>query len=308
MNKVLATILLSLLAATSVAAQGLYTPSGVQLKVGSSASLKIGGDLTNKGQVYDEGLLVVDGAVNNENRLNISNNASTPPVLDSNGLINNTGNLENVGLIRVSGDWNNTGTYNGIDGEIELDGTSDQTFSSTPTDVHSIVVNSTGTTLFTGDTVRVVGMINFVNGYVDANPGSYLVIEDGAEVLGGSDNSYSEGKFYHRGLGYKFFPVGNDALYLPVYLENVFGENPLIGVEVGAFSQAPFPDRLLVGVAEDYYWDIETALGRFDSSKVTVDYVGADLESSQNRNDIAFDSATPAGQTHLKKAGVVVGY
>ncbi|MEQ8812095.1 MAG: hypothetical protein RIE59_23710 [Imperialibacter sp.] len=92
MNKLLATILLSLLAATSVAAQGLYAPSGVQMKVGSSASLKIGGDLTNKGQVYDEGLLVVDGTVNNENRLNISNNASAPPVLDSNGLINNTGN------------------------------------------------------------------------------------------------------------------------------------------------------------------------------------------------------------------------
>ncbi|MEQ9100127.1 MAG: gliding motility-associated C-terminal domain-containing protein [Imperialibacter sp.] len=294
MNKVLAAISLSLLTATSLAAQGLYAPSGVQLKVGSSASLKIGGSLTNRGQVYDEGLLVVDGTVNNESRLNISNNASTPPVLDSNGLINNTGNLENVGLIRVSGNWNNTGIYNGIDGEIELDGTSDQTFSSTPTDVHSIVVNSTGTTLFSGDTVRVVGMINFVNGYVDANPGTYLVIEDGAEVLGGSDNSYSEGKLYHRGLGYKFFPVGNDALYLPVYLENVFGENPLIGVEVGAFSQAPFPDRLLVGVAEDYYWDIETVLGRFDSSRVTVDYVGADLESSQNRNDIAFDSATPA--------------
>jgi hypothetical protein len=64
MNKVLATISLCLLAAGSLAAQGLYAPSGVQLKVGSSASLKIGGNLTNKGQVYDEGLLVVDGTVN----------------------------------------------------------------------------------------------------------------------------------------------------------------------------------------------------------------------------------------------------
>ncbi len=294
MIKYLSTISLVFFAVVSVAAQGLYTSSAVQLKVGSSANISVGGNLNNQGQIYDEGLIVVEGTITNNNRLNISNDASTPPILDSNGLINNTGNLENVGLIRVSGDWNNLGIYNGIDGEVMIDGSSNQTFSGGLTDIGKLTVNSDGLTTFKGDTVRVVGQIDFQGGYIRTEIGSYLVVEDGAEVLGGSDFSYSQGKLYQRGVGYKFFPVGNAANYLPVYLENVKGVNPLIGVEVGAFSEAPFPDRLLLGIAEDYYWDIETVSGVFDSSKVTVDYVNADLENSTNRNNIAFESATPA--------------
>jgi hypothetical protein len=294
MSRIVAVISICLLVTSSVLAQGLYVPDSVNMKVGSLAKLAVGGDLTNKGSIYDEGLVVVDGVLKNSKRFNISNDASTPPVLDSNGTINNTGNLENVGVIRMAGDWTNTGLYNGLDGEIELDGAADQTFTTTPIDVNSLVVNSSGVTFFVGDSVRIVGSINFVNGYIDSDQGTYVIVDDDAEALGGSDYSYSQGKLYHRGLGYKFFPVGNDASYLPVYLENVFGANPLIGVEVGSFPEAPRPERLLVGIAEQYYWDIETIAGRFDSSKVTVDYVEADLQSSSNRNDIAYESATPA--------------
>jgi len=99
---------------------------------------------------------------------------------------------------------------------------------------------------------------------------------------------------HQRGVGYKFYPVGNDRLYLPVYFDQIFGDDPLMGVRVESFSSPPIPDRLLVGLSENYYWNIETVWGRFDSSKVTVDYVDADLENSSIRNNIAYESATPA--------------
>lgn len=274
--------------------QGLFTPSSAQLKVGSSVQLKVGGNMVNRGQVYDEGVIVVDGNVDNSSRFNISNDVARPATLDANGNINNTGNLENVGLILLGGDWVNTGIYNGIDGELEFDGATDQTFTNGVVDLNSLTINSEGVTLMRGDTVRVLGQINFVNGYLDSDPGTFLIIEDGAEVLGGSDNSYSQGTLYQRGLGYRFFPVGNLNLYLPVYLENVFGQEPLIGVNVGSFAEPPIPDRLLLGISEAYYWDIQTVRGTFDSSRVTVDYVDADILNSTIRNNIAYESATPA--------------
>jgi len=287
-------IITALFVAQSLFAQGLKVNQSVQMKVGSSASLQVGSDLVNQGQIYNEGLVVVDGTITNSNRLNMSNNASSVATLDVNGDINNTGNLENVGLILLSGNWMNTGTYNGIDGQIEFDGTSDQEFTNSIVDLNNLTVNSGGTTFLRGDTVRILGVIDFVNGYINTDAGTFLIVEDGAEVLGGSDNSYSLGKLHQRGVGYKFYPVGNNNLYLPVYFEQIFGQEPLMGVRVEQFSNPPIPDRLLVGISESYYWNIETVWGRFDSSKVTVDYVEADLESSAVRNNIAYESATPA--------------
>lgn len=294
MNKVLSTISLIVLTAFAGRAQGIFVPASVQMKVGSAASVAIGGNLTNRGQVYDEGIVVVRGTFNNSNRFNISNSVARIATLEAAGDIVNTGNLENIGLILLGGNWTNTGIYNGVDGEIEFNGTSDQTFTNAVIDLNNLTVNSDGTTLLRGDTIRVLGEVNFVNGYIDADAGTYLVVEEDAQVVGGSDNSYSVGKIYQRGVGYKFYPVGNETLYLPVYLENVFGDNPLMGVEVGAFSEPPVPDRLLVMISENYYWDIETVRGRFDSTKVTVDYVDADLLNSTIQNNIAYESATVA--------------
>ena len=293
MNKALTTISLVLLAG-AVSGQGLFLPESVQLKVGSAASLSVGGDLTNTGQIYDEGLLVVSGTVDNSSRLNISNNSgSTVPTLQANGNVINTGNLENVGLIRLGGSWSNTGIYNGIAGEIEFDGMGDQQFSNSVVDLNTLTINSGGTTTITGDTVRVLGQIDFVNGYLDVEAGAYLIIESEASVLGGSVNSYSIGKLHQRGQGYKFYPVGNDEYYLPVYLEQIYGQALLMGVQVGAFPNPPTPDRLLESVSGNYFWDLETVSGRFDSSQVTVDYLEANLLNSPTANNIAYEEATP---------------
>ncbi|MDZ7651032.1 MAG: hypothetical protein U5K54_30025 [Cytophagales bacterium] len=55
--------------------------------------------------------------------------------------------------------------------------------------------------------------------------GAKIILNDGATVLGGSDQSHVVGPVEVKGTGNWIFPIGNGTTYLPVEINNVTAAN-----------------------------------------------------------------------------------
>jgi len=251
--------------------------------VTANATLNINSEVSNAGTVTNQGVINSVADWNNQSILQNTNNA----LFSLGGNMSNTGIINNVGEIRLGGDWINENSYNGIDGILELNGFDNQIMVNGSNQLlGTFIVNNGMTNTLFGDSIRIVGTLSFENGFLQTSDTTRLIIEEDAEVTGGNENAYFEGKLFQKGNGFRFFPLGFNGLYLPLTLENVSGINPILSVELGEFDEPPIPSNELVGVSEFNYWFVDVVSGTFTESLIEVEFERADLSNFTNTNNL----------------------
>ena len=106
--------------------------------------------------------------------------------------------------------------------------------------------------------------LSLVDGVLQTNESSQLILTSDAQVEGGSSDSYVNGFLYHSGTGEKFYPIGNSGIYAPVTLLNVTGDNPTVGV-------AYFPTSAIAG--PEFHWQQRVINGTYDGSAAQLTFM-----------------------------------
>ncbi len=120
--------------------------------------------------------------------------------------------LGNISQINVSGDWNNSGTFNSGTGSVAFVGSSKQ-FIYTGGDSFNDVIfnnsNATNSDVEIASPMTVNGLSTFTNGIVDFSGSGSLLLPSSATTNGGSNNSFVNGPVTRAGNGAFTIPVGD---------------------------------------------------------------------------------------------------
>ena len=202
---------------------------------------------------------------NNSTTLFIGENT----VLSAPDSIVNNGTIINNGDIQVAGIWQNNGTYEPGSGQLTLTSSQPQVINHNDQSFTRLNINGGGEKIFGAD-IYIENELVLTNGILVSSNNSKITIEDGADIIGGSDESYVDGPVYHVGNGDKFFPLGTGDVFLPVRLLNIQGNAPTIGVLL--FS--PNPNLEVQGnldaVTDQEYWQVDVLEGTFEGSGVIL--------------------------------------
>ena len=193
-------------------------------------------------------------------------NGSVLFVADS--VINN-GTIINNGDIQVAGIWQNNGIYEPGQGQLTLTSSLPQVINHNDQSFSRLRIEGGGDKIFGAD-IYIVNELVLSNGNMVSTAGSKLVIEDGAVISGGSDNSYVDGPIYNVGLGNKYFPVGSNNVFLPLELVNVTGTAPTVGVLLTMPNTNTNVQGNLLAVSVQQYWQLDIIEGSFGGSQVVL--------------------------------------
>ena len=181
----------------------------------------------------------------------------------------NNGTIINNGDIQVAGIWQNNGTYEPGSGQLTLTSSQPQVINHNDQSFTRLNIDGGGEKIFGAD-IYIENELVLTNGILVSSNNSKITIEDGADIIGGSDESYVDGPVYHVGNGDKFFPLGTGDVFLPVQLLNIQGNAPTIGVLL--FS--PNPNLEVQGnldaVTDQEYWQVDVLEGTFEGSGVIL--------------------------------------
>jgi gliding motility-associated-like protein len=181
----------------------------------------------------------------------------------------NNGTIINNGDIQVAGFWLNNGTYEPGQGQLTLTSSSPQVINHNDQSFTRLKIEGGGEKIFGAD-IYIVNELVLSNGNLVSASGSKLVIEDGAVISGGSDNSYIDGPIYHVGTGSKYFPVGSGNVFLPLELVNVTGTSPTVGVLLTLPNTNLGVQGNLEAVSARQYWQLDVIAGSFAGSQVVL--------------------------------------
>lgn len=181
----------------------------------------------------------------------------------------NNGTIINNGDIQVAGFWQNNGTYEPGQGQLTLTSSSPQVINHNAQSFTRLRIEGGGDKIFGAD-IKIINELLMSSGNLVSASGSKLIIEDGATISGGSDNSYIDGPIYHVGTGYKYFPVGSGNVFLPLELTNVTGTSPTVGVLLTLPNTNTNVQGNLMAVSPQQYWQLDIIAGSFDGSQVVL--------------------------------------
>lgn len=206
---------------------------------------------------------------NNRQTIALSNGA----VIMVKGNLNNSGTFSNNGTLTVEGDWSNTGTYNEQTGVVNLRSNVDQQVAHGDQAFYILNFEGTGEK-FISEPISIVNTLTLTNNLASMRANGSILIRSTGTINGISSTAYINGLLFHEGTGQKFFPIGKNGNYLPVTLENVSGNNPVVGLE--AFE--PNSNTNLSDEVEEVstlrYWELTAPSGTFDGSLITLPVQG----------------------------------
>jgi gliding motility-associated-like protein len=179
------------------------------------------------------------------------------------GYLKNYGLLKNNGSIYVSGLWDNKGVFNEAQGKVILNGENQYIYHNSQSFFH-LEIN--GSEKFIEDTVLISGSLNLNSGIVTPKVSGLLLLNEGAEILSSSTNSFINGALFRAGTGDKFYPVGKNGNYCPVTLYQIEGNDPVTGIEVFEPNPDPLPGIGLYSVSTERYWQKTQLAGSFNGA------------------------------------------
>jgi CHU_C Type IX secretion signal domain len=194
------------------------------------------------------------------------------------GEVRNDGKFQNEGTVSFTGDWESSGTYNG-QGVLEANGNGPQKISHYGQSVGTLLIEGWGQKYIKGD-LTVSNDLNLKHGIVEVSARDGLILELNAVVNGGSPDAYVDGPLTATGNGYKFFPLGKNGTYAPIEFLDVKGQGARYSVDV--FEDAPITSLENVVVRPAVYWLRKDVQGRFESSRVAIDYNRNSFENPAN--------------------------
>lgn len=217
------------------------------------------------------GLLAAQSVYVSENQLmSLSGGA----VLFTSGSVANQGTLLNQGEIYLGADWNNRQSYGG-GGWLYLVGEEDQRISHNNQVLGSLGVDGGGSKILDGS-LSVLDTLGLTDGRLVTSSQNTLLLEEGIQVMGASDNSYIQGAARFRGTGYHYLPIGSASAFLPIILEEVAGVNPVVEVEAFSGRQLEVSGENLETKMISNYWSINVVDGSYDGTVVTLPVTMAD--------------------------------
>ncbi|MCB0494658.1 MAG: gliding motility-associated C-terminal domain-containing protein [Cyclobacteriaceae bacterium] len=201
---------------------------------------------------------------------NIYNNSSilyvgSNTVLSAPDSVVNNGILINNGDIQVAGIWQNNSTYEPGLGQLTLTSNQPQVINHNDQSFTRLTIEGGGEKIFGAD-IYIENELVLNNGVLVSSNRSKITIEDGATIMGGSDESYIDGPLYQIGNGEKYFPLGSGSTFLPVRLLNVQGTSPTLGILLTTPNTNLNVQGLLTAVTNQQYWQLDVLTGTFDGS------------------------------------------
>ncbi|MEM6642387.1 MAG: gliding motility-associated C-terminal domain-containing protein [Bacteroidota bacterium] len=206
------------------------------------------------------------------------------------------GAIQNLGTITLFGDWLANNNFNGSEGELKFAGGEDQMILAPELVLKELTIESSGSVTFPGDQYTILEKIDFQLGIIEAGEDTRFVLGEDIAVLGGSNESYFSGSIIAKGSGNKIFPVGDQGVYAPLTLENVFGSD--IEIQTSYVRDNPVdpqPGDSLLGVSQFAYWNVELIGGATSRpAEVRLEFNEEDLSDFVIRNNIRFRESAPA--------------
>jgi gliding motility-associated-like protein len=185
-------------------------------------------------------------------------------------LVNN-GTLTNNGDLRISGAWINNGTYDAGTGVINFNSDLVQTINHNDQSFERLVISGTGEKQFLAN-ITIESELDLQASNLKSVNGAKIILNDGASVLGGSDQSHVVGPVEVQGTGDWIFPIGNGTTYLPVEISNVTATNTSATLTLHELNSG----EVLTGevdiakLSSKRYWELVLGGGNLNSSTVTL--------------------------------------
>ncbi len=246
-------------AVAGLPAQGLYN-HGQTIHITPNTLVTVRGDVVNGGTLSNAGPA-----------------AATPSnaTLTVAGNFRNEGFFFNYGTVALAGNWENRSSYGEGNGTLILNGTALQTLRHNGQSFHTLVLEGGGEKKLE-DSATVTHRFGLQNGLLSPAAGSVLRLADGVVMEGGSAASYVNGRLFHEGSGYKFYPIGKNGSYAPLTLEDVLGAAPVTGFE--AFVPNPYAAVApgLGRLSGARYWQRTQLSGSITEAKVGLSFDAAD--------------------------------
>ena len=247
-------------AVAELPAQGLYN-HGQTIHITAGTTVTVNGDVVNAGTLSNAG--PADAAPGNA-------------ILNVAGNFRNEGFFFNYGTVALAGNWDNPSSYHEGNGTFVLNGTGTQRLRHNGQSFYNLVLDGGGEKQL-ADNATVTHLVRLQNGLLTPAAGSTLLLADGVVVEGGSAASYVNGRLFHEGSGYKFYPIGKNGTYAPITLEDILGAAPVTGFEV--FTPNPHTAFEAAGLARlsgARYWQRTQLSGAITEARIGLGFDAAD--------------------------------
>jgi gliding motility-associated-like protein len=187
----------------------------------------------------------------------------------SGDLVNNN-LIVNNGDMQVGGAWTNNSQYDAGTGKITFNSDLPQVINHNAQSFSRLTISGGGVKNFLAD-ITILNELELQSGLLVSQNDSRIVIEPGATILGGSDQSHITGPVYQLGTGNKLFPVGNGTTYLPVEIFGITTSSE-VGVYLVEFSTPQsFEFRSeLSAVSDKRYWEMDVVNGSLTGTQISL--------------------------------------
>lgn len=200
-----------------------------------------------------------------------------------NGSLLNRGNLTNRGTLLVTGNLVNENQLTSAAGTLVLYGEETQYLNlNNRTTLSGLVVEGGGDKILES-ALNISQTLDLYFGKVITDNNS-ITLENGAQVMNASEDSYVIGNFLRSGTGYLDFPVGTENNYAPFVLEDASGANPVLAVEViePADTTGLIKGDSVALLSSVRQWELNVVSGSLNPSIITLPLLND--ESSPNPN------------------------
>lgn len=206
----------------------------------------------------------------------------------------NRGTTIQQGALALQGDLLNYATYQATEGFILLNGLDQGIYTDSMT-LKGLHI-SNGNSKHLDGIMEITDRLTLEDGLLDVPETSRLIIAAQGKIPVYSAKSYVSGFLYHRGLGEKTYPIGDQKTCAPVILHDIQGESPVVGVSFEPREATPF-------------WHQRVLSGSYLGATATVSFENTNVDYSHYQEQLQLFGIEGVNQSRvaLGAAGVNVG-
>jgi len=217
--------------------------------------------------------------------------------LEVGGDLENDGRIDNLGTLSLYGDWIINNYFNGNEGSLNLLGGENQSIAPPELMISELVVDLDGIVTFPGEEYVIADRIEFKSGSIQIGDNTEFILGESARVINNTDDSYFDGTIISiaEGTSTKIFPVGNNGVYAPLTILDVFGIGSKIAVRyIRDNERNPIPSDTLLGVSHRGLWELQLVGGSIlDDSRIEIEFRDEDLSDFREPNNIGHTVNSP---------------
>jgi gliding motility-associated-like protein len=184
--------------------------------------------------------------------------------------LTNEGTIINNGNLLISGAWINNGTYDPGTGQITFNSPAAQIVNHNDQAFKRLTISGGGVKQFLAN-ITIEDELILSDGNLVSENGAKIIIQPGANISGGSDESHIVGPVEHEGEGNWLFPVGNGSSYLPVEIMNV-SDNSARGLLVLHELQGESLtfQNPLIKLSGKRFWELNVSQGNLSGAMISL--------------------------------------